>query len=164
MAPSPQPTSSTLAPSIGPQPRCGPSRPLRPGGVGAGEHEHDHQRDSRERLLRLEVPAQSGNLEQPRRARHGRGDGARRDHRERSAPRIGDGPGKHLPTDRGVIFGALAEAFPQQVPAAANGATATALFAGTNLENGVPYAYLETLGEAVGRDQTATARTRCRFT
>ena len=49
-----------------------------------------------------------------------------------------------------VIFGALAKALPDRVPAAANGANTTAVFAGTNPENGVPYVYLETLGGGMG--------------
>ena len=49
-----------------------------------------------------------------------------------------------------VIFGALAGALPDRVPAAANGANTTAVFAGTNPENGVPYVYLETLGGGMG--------------
>ena len=49
-----------------------------------------------------------------------------------------------------VIFGALAKALPDRVPAAANGANTTAVFAGTNPDNGVPYVYLETLGGGMG--------------
>ena len=63
-----------------------------------------------------------------------------------------------------VIFGALAKALSDRVPAAANGANTTAVFAGTNPDTGVPYVYLETLGEGWARVRTATARTRCRST
>ena len=49
-----------------------------------------------------------------------------------------------------VIFGALAMALPDRVPAAANGANTTAVFAGTNPETGIPYVYLETLGGGMG--------------
>ena len=49
-----------------------------------------------------------------------------------------------------VIFGALAKALPEGVPAAANGANTTAVFAGTNPETGAPYVYLETLGGGMG--------------
>ena len=49
-----------------------------------------------------------------------------------------------------VIFGALAEALPDRVPAAANGANTTAVFAGTDPDTGVPYVYLETLGGGMG--------------
>jgi len=49
-----------------------------------------------------------------------------------------------------VIFGALAKALPDRVPAAANGANTTAVFAGTNPATGVAYVYLETLGGGMG--------------
>ena len=49
-----------------------------------------------------------------------------------------------------VIFGALAQALSGRVPAAANGANTTAVFAGTNPDTGVPYVYLETLGGGMG--------------
>lgn len=49
-----------------------------------------------------------------------------------------------------VIFGALAQALSDRVPAAANGANTTAVFAGTNPDTGVPYVYLETLGGGMG--------------
>ena len=49
-----------------------------------------------------------------------------------------------------VIFGALAKALPDRVPAAANGANTTAVFAGTDPDTGVPYVYLETLGGGMG--------------
>ena len=49
-----------------------------------------------------------------------------------------------------VIFGALAGALPDRVPAAANGANTTAVFAGTDPDTGVPYVYLETLGGGMG--------------
>ena len=49
-----------------------------------------------------------------------------------------------------VIFGALAKALADRVPAAANGANTTAVFAGTDPDTGVPYVYLETLGGGMG--------------
>ena len=45
-----------------------------------------------------------------------------------------------------VVLGALAEALPDKVVAAANGANTTAVFSGTDPRTGSPYLYLETLG------------------
>jgi N-methylhydantoinase B len=49
-----------------------------------------------------------------------------------------------------VIIRALADAIPQRVVAAANGANTTAVFTGTDPRNGRPYVYLETLGGGFG--------------
>ncbi len=49
-----------------------------------------------------------------------------------------------------VVFGALAQALPERVVAAANGANTTAVFAGTDPRTGQHYLYLETLGGGMG--------------
>lgn len=49
-----------------------------------------------------------------------------------------------------VIFGALAKAIPDKVPAASNGAVTTVMFSGVNPESGQPYVYLESLGGGSG--------------
>ena len=49
-----------------------------------------------------------------------------------------------------VVFGALAQALPDKVVAAANGANTTAVFAGTDPGTGNSYLYLETLGGGFG--------------
>ena len=49
-----------------------------------------------------------------------------------------------------VVLGALAEAFPERVIAAANGANTTAVFSGVDPRNGESYLYLETLGGGMG--------------
>lgn len=49
-----------------------------------------------------------------------------------------------------VIIGALADALPQQVVAAANGANTTAVFSGIDPRSGAHYVYLETLGGGFG--------------
>ena len=53
-----------------------------------------------------------------------------------------------------VVIGALAEALPDRVVAAANGANTTAVFAGTDPRTGSPYLYLETLGGGMGARPT----------
>ena len=49
-----------------------------------------------------------------------------------------------------VVFGALADALPNRVVAAANGANTTAVFAGIDPRTGSSYVYLETLGGGMG--------------
>lgn len=49
-----------------------------------------------------------------------------------------------------VVFGALAQALPERVVAAANGANTTAVFAGIDPRSGRHYLYLETLGGGIG--------------
>ncbi len=49
-----------------------------------------------------------------------------------------------------VVLGALAQALPGRVVAAANGANTTAVFAGTDPRTGDRYLYLETLGGGMG--------------
>jgi len=49
-----------------------------------------------------------------------------------------------------VVLGALAEAFPERVVAAANGANTTAVFSGIDPRSGASYLYLETLGGGMG--------------
>ncbi len=49
-----------------------------------------------------------------------------------------------------VVLGALAQALPDKVIAAANGANTTAVFAGVDPRNGRPYLYLETVGGGMG--------------
>ncbi len=49
-----------------------------------------------------------------------------------------------------VVLGALAQAVPDKVIAAANGANTSAVFAGNDPETGRPYVYLETLGGGMG--------------
>ncbi len=49
-----------------------------------------------------------------------------------------------------VVFGALAQALPDRVVAAANGANTTAVFAGIDPRSGDGYVYLETLGGGMG--------------
>ena len=49
-----------------------------------------------------------------------------------------------------VVLGALAQALPEKVIAAANGANTSAVFAGNDPETGRPYVYLETLGGGIG--------------
>jgi N-methylhydantoinase B len=53
-----------------------------------------------------------------------------------------------------VVFGALAQAFPERVPAAGNGANAAMVFSGVDPVRGGYYVYLETIGGGAG----ATAR------
>src|SRR5262249_5715079 len=49
-----------------------------------------------------------------------------------------------------VVFGALAQALPQRVPAAGNGANAAIVFSGVDPSRGGYYVYLETLGGGAG--------------
>jgi N-methylhydantoinase B len=49
-----------------------------------------------------------------------------------------------------VVLGALAQALPEKVIAAANGANTSAVFAGKDPVTGKPYVYLETLGGGMG--------------
>ncbi len=49
-----------------------------------------------------------------------------------------------------VVLGALSEALPDQVIAAANGANTTAVFSGVDPRTNRPYLYLETLGGGMG--------------
>ena len=49
-----------------------------------------------------------------------------------------------------VVLGALADAFPERVVAAANGANTTAVFSGIDPRSGASYLYLETLGGGMG--------------
>lgn len=49
-----------------------------------------------------------------------------------------------------IIIGALAQALPDQVVGASNGANTTAVFSGIHPETGVGYLYLETLGGGFG--------------
>ena len=49
-----------------------------------------------------------------------------------------------------VVLGALAQALPDKVIAAANGANTSAVFAGNDPVTGRPYVYLETLGGGMG--------------
>ncbi|MGE3916176.1 MAG: hydantoinase B/oxoprolinase family protein [Hyphomicrobiaceae bacterium] len=49
-----------------------------------------------------------------------------------------------------VVLGALAQALPERVIAAANGANTSAVFAGNDPTTGRPYVYLETLGGGMG--------------
>ncbi len=49
-----------------------------------------------------------------------------------------------------VVLGALSEALPDRVIAAANGANTTAVFSGVDPHTGQPYLYLETLGGGMG--------------
>ncbi|HJP06258.1 MAG TPA: hydantoinase B/oxoprolinase family protein [Arenicellales bacterium] len=49
-----------------------------------------------------------------------------------------------------VVLGALSQALPDKVIAAANGANTTAVFAGVDPRNNQPYVYLETLGGGMG--------------
>ncbi|NNE22776.1 MAG: hydantoinase B/oxoprolinase family protein [Rhizobiales bacterium] len=49
-----------------------------------------------------------------------------------------------------VVFGALADALPDRVIAAANGSNTSAVFAGTDPVSGTGYVYLETLGGGMG--------------
>ncbi len=49
-----------------------------------------------------------------------------------------------------VVLGALAQALPEKVIAAANGANTSAVFAGNDPASGKPYVYLETLGGGMG--------------
>lgn len=53
-----------------------------------------------------------------------------------------------------VVLGALAQALPDRVIAAANGANTTAVFAGVDPRTGNPYLYLETLGGGMGARPT----------
>ena len=53
-----------------------------------------------------------------------------------------------------VVLGALAQALPNRVVAASNGANTTAVFAGTDPRTGSPYLYLETLGGGMGARPT----------
>lgn len=49
-----------------------------------------------------------------------------------------------------VVLGAFADAMPERVVAAANGANTSAVFAGSDPQTGNPYVYLETLGGGAG--------------
>ncbi len=49
-----------------------------------------------------------------------------------------------------VVLGALSQALPDRVIAAANGANTTAVFSGVDPRTGKPYLYLETLGGGMG--------------
>ena len=49
-----------------------------------------------------------------------------------------------------VVLGALSQALPERVIAAANGANTTAVFSGVDPRTGNPYLYLETLGGGMG--------------
>jgi len=53
-----------------------------------------------------------------------------------------------------IVIGALADALPEQVVAAANGANTSAVFAGTDPNTGGQYVYLETLGGGMGARAT----------
>jgi N-methylhydantoinase B len=53
-----------------------------------------------------------------------------------------------------VVLGALAEALPDRVVAASNGANTSAVFAGKDPRNGNSYVYLETLGGGAGARAT----------
>ena len=53
-----------------------------------------------------------------------------------------------------VVLGALAQAMPDRVIAAANGANTTAVFAGIDPRSGQAYVYLETLGGGMGARPT----------
>jgi N-methylhydantoinase B len=53
-----------------------------------------------------------------------------------------------------VVLGALAQALPEKVIAAANGANTSAVFAGNDPTSGRPYVYLETLGGGMGARAT----------
>jgi N-methylhydantoinase B len=53
-----------------------------------------------------------------------------------------------------VVLGALAQALPDRVIAAANGANTTAVFAGVDPRTDKPYLYLETLGGGMGARPT----------
>ena len=53
-----------------------------------------------------------------------------------------------------VVLGALSEAFPDRVIAAANGANTTAIFSGIDPRTGQSYLYLETLGGGMGARPT----------
>jgi N-methylhydantoinase B len=57
-----------------------------------------------------------------------------------------------------VVFGALAQALPDRVSAAGNGANTTAVFSGTDPRTGEPYVYLETLGGGAGGRSTKDGR------
>jgi N-methylhydantoinase B len=49
-----------------------------------------------------------------------------------------------------IVLGALAQAIPDRVIAAANGANTTAVFSGVDPRNGKPYLYFETIGGGMG--------------
>jgi len=49
-----------------------------------------------------------------------------------------------------IVLGALSQALPEKVIAAANGANTTAVFSGVDPRTGKPYLYLETLGGGMG--------------
>ncbi len=53
-----------------------------------------------------------------------------------------------------VVLGALSQAVPEKVIAAANGANTTAVFSGVDPRTGKPYLYLETLGGGMGARAT----------
>ena len=53
-----------------------------------------------------------------------------------------------------VVLGALSQALPDRVIAAANGANTTAVFSGVDPRSGNPYLYLETLGGGMGARAT----------
>ncbi len=53
-----------------------------------------------------------------------------------------------------VVLGALSQAFPERVIAAANGANTTAIFSGIDPRTGQSYLYLETLGGGMGARPT----------
>ncbi len=53
-----------------------------------------------------------------------------------------------------VVLGALSQALPDKIIAAANGANTTAVFAGVDPRSNKPYVYLETLGGGMGARST----------
>ncbi len=53
-----------------------------------------------------------------------------------------------------VVLGALSQALPEKVIAAANGVNTTAVFSGVDPRSGQPYLYLETLGGGMGARAT----------
>lgn len=53
-----------------------------------------------------------------------------------------------------VVLGALSQAIPDKVIAAANGANTTAVFSGVDPRNGKPYLYFETIGGGMGARAT----------
>jgi len=57
-----------------------------------------------------------------------------------------------------VVIGAFAEALPERVVSAANGANTTAVFAGTDPRTGKPYLYLETLGGGMSARPTGDGK------
>ena len=53
-----------------------------------------------------------------------------------------------------IVLGALSQAIPDKVIAAANGANTTAVFSGVDPRNGKPYLYFETIGGGMGARAT----------